>query len=571
MKFIGKLFLTLALLLLLGIVLIYFLLQTRWAAGYISRWINDGNSYSFSLGKIDHSWSNPGQIVLSDVKLTHVNQPEILNASKVDLDLSWRQLTEPYYFERIVLVDGSLNLTPSDLSLPLQANALQLNKMAIISDIGNWHIKGQQINAGITPWQPQKGHIFGDDLQFQLSAKTLVTNNVPAENVLIQGAFNKNQLTLSNFGADLARGQLTGKASRAQDGSWTLDDFQLSNVRWQTAQPLSAFWQELTQLPKVNVKRFDLINARLQGQDWAFSDMNVLVKNATFNQGEWQSEQGEITLNAAEMISGRLNIIEPIVNLGLSPQGIDIKQASARWEGGLLRTNGNWIRDSQRLQLNELTIATLEYTLPENWRQLWLQALPSWLSEVYISKFSTSRNLIIDISPQFPFQLTALSGFGNNLLLAHNHQWGMWSGKLNLNASDATFNKFDVRRASLTLEADRDEVKVTELSALTKEGLLEATATVNQQPQRDFSLKMKGQAVPVNVLNHWGWPELPLQGNANLQLNLQGQMPANLDFKPTLQGTLHALTTEEKQIQQRMVKGEVTIDPAQISNPPAVN
>ena len=177
------------------------------------------------------------------------------------------------------------------------------------------------------------------------------------------------------------------------------------------------------------------------------------------------------------------------------------------------------------------------------------------MSEVSVDKFTANRNLIIDISPDFPFQLTALDGFGTNLQLAHNHQWGIWSGKLNLNASDATFNKNDVRRPSLALEASADKVNITELSAFTKEGLLEATATVSQQPQRDFSVKLNGRAVPANELQNWGWPETSLQGNVNLQLNLQGQMPANVDFKPTLSGTLHATGNDGKQVQQQMTKG----------------
>lgn len=59
---------------------------------------------------------------------------------------------------------------------------------------------------------------------------------------------------------------------------------------------------------------------------------------------------------------------------------------------------GNWERASHNLNLDELSIAALEYTLPQNWRQLWLDTLPDWLSDVTVSKFTANRNLIIDIS-----------------------------------------------------------------------------------------------------------------------------------------------------------------------------
>ncbi|MBB1214155.1 AsmA family protein, partial [Klebsiella pneumoniae] len=108
-----------------------------------------------------------------------------------------------------------------------------------------------------------------------------------------------------------------------------------------------------------------------------------------------------------------------------------------------------------------------------DWRELWLKPLPDWLADVYVTKLSTNRNLIIDINPAFPFQITALDGYGSNLLLAHDHQWGIWSGSLNLNGSEATFNKIDVRRPSLALNADANQIAVTELSAFMPNGLLE--------------------------------------------------------------------------------------------------
>lgn len=563
MRFIGKILLTFALLLVLAIVLVYVLLQTRWAAGWVSRWISDNSEYRVSVEKIDHNWSSPGRVTLNNVVFGQKNQPEILNAGEVDLDLSLRQITEPRFFDRVVLANGRLSVSPSSMNLPLQANTLQLSKMALTGNIAGLDIQGQQINAGISPWQPKPAQLLGDKADFQLSAANLTVNGLPAENVLIQGNINNKNLTLSNFGGDLARGQLTGKATQAADGSWNIENLRLSNVRLQTSKSLAAFFDDYQTLPKVTIQRLDLIDARLQGTDWAFSDVDLSVQDLTLEKGDWQSDDGEITLNATDMIDGNLHIQDPIISLDLSPKGIAIKQATARWERSLLRTTGNWLRANKRLQLDEVSVAGLEYTLPENWKQLWNHALPDSLSEVFVSRFIANRNLIIDINPQFPFQLTALDGLGNNLLLARNHQWGIWSGTLNLNASEATFNRNDVRRPSITLNANDSQVNISELSAFTKEGLLEASATVDQQPQRHFSLKMTGRSVPANQLENWGWPHVPLEGNVNMQLNLHGQMPANVDYKPTLNGTLQINGSQT--IDQRMVNGLVSGAPAAVA------
>lgn len=558
MRFIGKILLTFVLLLVLAIVLVYVLLQTRWAAGKLSTWVTDNSDYRLAVEKVDHDWSTPGRVTLTNVIFGQKNQPETLSASEVDLDLSWRQITEPRFFDRVVLVNGRLNVSPSAMNLPLQANTLQLSKMALTGNAAGMEIQGQQINAGISPWQPKPHQLLGDKADFQLSAANLTVNGLPTENVLIQGNLNNKILTLGNFGGDLARGQLTGKATQAADGSWNIENLRLSNVRLQTSKSLSEFFDDFQTLPKVTLKRLDLIDARLQGTDWAFSDVDLSVQDVTLEKGDWQSDDGEISLNATDMINGNLHIQDPIINLDLTAQGISIKQATARWERSLLRTTGNWLRANKRLQLDELSVAGLEYTLPQNWRQLWLQPLPDSLAEISIGRLIANRNLIIDIDPQFPFQLTALDGLGNNLLLARNHQWGIWNGKLNLNASEATFNRNDVRRPSITLEASDRQVNISELSAFTKEGLLEATGTVDQQPQRQFSVKMTGRAVPANQLENWGWPHLQLDGNANMQLNLQGQMPANVDYKPTLNGILQVNGANGQIINQRMLNGLVS-------------
>ncbi|NOO31735.1 AsmA family protein, partial [Klebsiella pneumoniae] len=93
--------------------------------------------------------------------------------------------------------------------------------------------------------------------------------------------------------------------------------------------------------------------------------------------------------------------------------------------------------------------------------------------------------------------------------LVQNQQWGVWSGNATLNAAAATFNRVDVRRPSLSLAANANTVNISELSAFTERGILEATASVSQLPPRQTQVSLNGRGVPVNVLQPWGWPTLP--------------------------------------------------------------
>ncbi|QOL16488.1 AsmA family protein [Dickeya dianthicola] len=570
MKFIGKLLLTLLLLALLAVVVLYVLAQTEWGAKHISQWVNQRTEYQVSFRKIAHDWSAPGRIQLLDVSFGHKNQPVTLIAQSVSAGFSVRQITDPRHFSSLMLEGGTLNLGQTGFTLPIEADVLQLKAMALHAQDGDWRLRGEQVTGGITPWQPEPGYLLGKKAAFQLSAHSLLLNDLPASKVLVQGQLNNQQLTLENFGADVARGELTGNASRAEDGSWLVNNLRLSNVRLQTRQSMADFWQPVARLPAVTVNRFDLIDARIEGQNWAFTDLDVTLQNVTFRQNDWQSDDGSLSFNATDIVNGNMHLVDPIVSLDLSKQGVNIKQFSTRWEGGLLRTSGNWLRSNQRLTLDELVVAGMEYTLPADWRQRWQQMLPDWLAEVELRKFSANHNLLIDINPAFPFQLTALDGVGSNLLLARNHQWGVWQGALNLNASDATFNKVDIRRPSLALNANDNQITLTDLSAFTQSGLLEAKAVIAQQPARIFTLDLTGKAVAFDVLTRWGWPAPATAptGNTNLQLHLNGRLEATSPLRPTLNGTLQGIDSAGRAISQAMHQGTVADSAPALSTPP---
>ncbi len=386
----------------------------------------------------------------------------------------------------------------------------------------------------------------------------MTLNDVPTTNVLIEGSIDHGRVTLSNIGADVARGALTGVAQRNTDGSWVVENLRLNDIRLQSDKSLADFFAPLTTIPSLQIGRLEVTDARLQGPDWAVTDLDLSLRNMTFSKDDWQTQEGKLSMNASEFIYGSLHFFDPILNAEFSPQGIALRQFTTRWEGGMLRTSGNWMRNNKALVLDDAAIAGLEYTLPENWKQLWMKPLPAWLNSLTLKKFSASRNLVIDIDPAFPWQLTALDGYGANLGLVQNNQWGIWSGNATLNAAAATFNRTDVRRPSLALTANNSTINISELSAYTEKGLLEATASISQLPQRQAQVSLNGRGVPMTILQQWGWPALPLSGDGNIQLTASGNIQADTPLKPTVNGQLHAVNAEKQQVTQTMQAGVVS-------------
>lgn len=561
MKLIGKLLLFILIVLLVVILACYLLVQTRWGATQVGNWVSNNTGYQLAFDAVDHRFSSPSHLLLKNVKFGRKGQPATLEAKAVDIGLSSRQFTDPLHADAILLQDGTLNLSPNTAPLPFQADRLQLSNMAFNSPATGWDLSAQRVTGGVSPWQPKAGNVLGSQAQIQISAGSMTLNGVPASNVLIQGSIDNNEVTLSTIGADMARGSLTGTARRMANGGWIVDSLRLNDIRLQSDKSLSDFFAPLTTLPSLQVDRLEVTDARLQGPDWAVSDLDLSLRNLTLIKGDWQSEDGKLSMNATEFIYGSLHLFDPILNAEFSPQGIALRQFTSRWEGGMVRTSGNWLRAGKALVLDDAAFAGLEYTLPENWKQLWMEKLPGWLNAVVLQKFSASRNLVIDIDPTFPWQITALDGYGANLQLARDGQWGVWSGIAKLNGAAATFNRVDVRRPSLALSANGSAVNISELGAFTEKGIIESTAVVSQLADRQVKVSLNGRGVPVNLLQQWGWPALPLSGDGNIQLTATGNIKAGAPLKPTVNGELKVLNTQKQQVMQTMRNGDVITAP----------
>ncbi|EKO9195406.1 AsmA family protein [Salmonella enterica] len=558
MKLIGRLLLYVLIACLVVIFGFYFLLQTRWGADHISNWVSENSGYHLTFDVMDHRFSAPSHLLLENVTFGRDGQPATLVAKTVDIGLSIRQLTAPLHVDTILLQDGTLNISVQTAPFPFEADRLQLRNMALNSPGSEWRLSAQRVNGGVMPWRPEAGRVLSNKAQIQLSAGSLTLNDVPATNVLIEGSIDHNQVMLNTVGADMARGALTGVARRNADGSWVVENLRLNDIRLQSDKSLSEFFAPLTTVPSLQIGRLEVTDSSLQGPDWAVTDLDLSLRNLTLRKEDWQSQEGKLSMNASEFIYGSLHLLDPILNAEFSPQGVALRQFTTRWEGGMVRTSGAWLRESKALILDDTAIAGLEYTLPENWKQLWMKPLPDWLNSLTLKKFSASRNLVIDIDPAFPWQITALDGYGANLELVQHHQWGVWSGNATLNAAAATFNRVDVRRPSLSLTANASTVNISDLSAFTGKGILEATASVSQLPQRQTQISLNGRGVPMDVLQQWGWPALPIAGDGNIQLTASGNIQADAPLKPTVNGQLHAVNAQKQQITQTMQAGVVS-------------
>lgn len=75
MKFIGKLLVYLLVALLIVILALYILLQTRWGATQVSSWVTVNTDYELSFDKMNHRFSSPSHLILENVTLAGTVNP----------------------------------------------------------------------------------------------------------------------------------------------------------------------------------------------------------------------------------------------------------------------------------------------------------------------------------------------------------------------------------------------------------------------------------------------------------------------------------------------------------------
>lgn len=568
MKLLSKFLCTLLILLALATVLAYALLQTPTGAGWLSEQLSRRSGYQITFTGIQHSPFNPAEIRLREVRLSRAGEP-LLDAGAVTLRLSWYTLTHPRQWQQIRLQDGELRL-PAVLQPqnypPLQARQLLLQNMALTTPLDGRLLVAHPVSGGITPFIPGPGGWLGDDSRFEFSAQSLTYGELELQRMLLRGRWQQGKLLLQDFGADMLQGQVSGRGERSRDGQWSLRDLRLTRLRLQDnrlPRVLRHLWQRL---PVLTIHNVDLVDARLEGNDWSANDLDLSAENLQLGQGQLHSRDGLLSLNALDLVYRDVHLRDPVLKLTFTPDGITVDDASTRFENGLLRTYGRWNAAQRSLQLDEVGISGMEYTLPERWLHWLGQPLPAWLQQLNVLRLDLNNNLLVDIRPRFPFQFTALGASGSNLQLIRNQQWGLWQGSLRLNARDATLNKVDLRHLLLDLQAQDGTVTLHELSAFGGQGLWEGSGTLQASasspaspsaPQSGawpFTLTLTGQQVGLDSLQRWGWSALPLRGFGNINLSLHSTLFAPAQGLRSLTGQLN-VSAEQAMLQNTAAAG----------------
>ncbi len=507
------------------VIISYLFVQTTPASLIISHWLSKKYAFTLNVGHIKYSFADPLTLQLNQVNYIDNDEHVILTAPVVNITFDYTKLAS-CHIKRIVLQEGSLQWDSNKKNnSTFIIDQLVLKNMTLLVREHQHFIQGKNINAGVYPLKMGQS-LFQYDQAFNLSASHITIDGIDAENILVEGKSIQGKLAITNIGATLAHGQVSGNFERTKKGDWIINQLLLNNMGWQFNQSLEDLYKAIKNWPRIYIKQATATAITFEGKNWSVNDMDFTVDNLHLQPDIGDLNDGWITLNALQFKWHDLNFNEVITKLALTDQQIQIKHLSGRWDKGIVRAEGFWLPNEREFNFDELAINGIEYIMPVTYHTFLQTPLPDWLDTLKIAHLKLNKSIIIDTTSSFPSQLTMLAIEGQDLTLIKQHKAGIWQGKLQLSADNATFNKIDLFYPQLSLQANNDEIIIDDITALTKEGLLEGRLIIKQATPSLFYIDMHGQQITANTLVSWGWlsqNESEKDTTLNFEINLPYQ------------------------------------------------
>ena len=559
MKWLTKLIAYALLLFLLVIIFAYIGLQTRWGASSASQFLSKFTDYDIEVGIMGHELSNAGEFIFQDVKLVSQNKDLSLNARQIVIDINWRNIFNGTAIRRLVITQGELvaNSGEDSTTIPLSADILQFENSQLQLKQQNETIQVSGFTGGITPWHPTVSHPFGyGDFRFTTSQMNI--NELAFRNVAITGKLQEKVAEISQATGYLNNGYIAGEGKLFTDGSINIDRLVMNKVGWQNAITFDNLVNAINSNNPLQIKNLELTNIDIQGKDWALAGLSTEIDQISFVRGSWISPKSKISFNMDQLVIKEQQLDTLIGELNIDNDNINIEKLSGYYNKGVFNLSGTWQRNDKILTIDDAKLAGVLYTLPENWLKFFAQSTPSWLSGLSIKKFTLTQSLLMNIQPQFPFELTALSGNIENVDLIKQKQWGIWSGKATFNADSGTINQVMVRRPFVEIRQSGKSSATASITVSTDKGISKLGLLVKQEPKKvPFLLRASGTNIDLADLNQWGWHGFPAQTLGDFDVTLQGDLLAPSLAKST-NGELMAIPLQGKRMYRTVVNGEVT-------------
>ncbi len=524
----------------LSIAALIVLLQTRYATPILNHTLAFFSHYQLAETQLHYDIKQPLQITLQPLTVKKADKT-LLSVHSITLELSSRSLQTQHLIFSNVIIDG-INLHHQQWDKFEHLSAFSINRLAINDlsiatpaitinhaqlQIDNWQYSDRQ-----QPWWQQ----FSG--QFQLSVPQITWRNQTLENLLLNGTKQKQQWQLAGFSGKWQRANFNGTANYNSDTQLlTLDQLTLTDLRIQQSQPLLTLPQWLadsTPVRHIMIKRADILDSSIEQPSWAADNINLSLENWSWPNSYWQQDNAHLSVSASNAKWHDIVFEQPIVELNFMPEKIDSQGISAQLLNGYMRMDGEIAPD--KVTLKKLLISGIKGFLPPQWFQT-TKTLTSGLSELTIDKLDINNIQLTSTDTQLPFQLAGINIDGNNVVVKHQHQWGLWQGDLDTSLGFASINQIVFIDPIVEMSSSNGDWAINKFVLPFTDGMLTANANIQLAQQgQPWSLSISNDSVPAALIYRWFKLPLPLNGKIDGTLHAQGLASNRQSFNYSLSG-----------------------------------
>ncbi|WP_299019957.1 AsmA family protein [uncultured Photobacterium sp.] len=548
MRLFGKLFATALVLLLLCLTIVLTLMHTRHATSLVSYALNTFSSYSITASSVNYNFTDPWHLTISDINLKDPQQDSISFTTKeLQIWLTPNKLFKPGWHFDTILIDG-LSLTP-DSSLPalppLYTNRLALTRFNLQSP--ELTIKNSKLQLNNWRSEPQPWPQFTGD--FQLAAKKIRWQDTTLNNVLLDGNHNQQHWIIYGFSFNWQQANFNGQAeylNKTKAETLILHQLTVSDLKLQDNRPLgiqpahrlATRFKHPSELPSIiDIRRLDILNSSLELPELTLNNADLSLQNWHWPTTHWQQQNAHFSLNADSLRWHNTVFEDPLVELAFSPQQMIIEGISAKVMEGYIQTDGTLTPDT--LALNQLTINSIKWFLPEQWPAQ-LQTASRRFENIRLAALDIGYAQFIDTHPERHFQLSDLNLSGHDLIFQHHGQPGLWQGELTASAGFASIKTIAMVEPLMTMHSQNGQWQLSELTVpFRSNGILEAKGSLNlRQDGHPWQLHLTTDSMPATALSQWLALPLPVSGAMDIELSANGLSQHTTSLAYSFEGKL---------------------------------
>ncbi|MGR5065939.1 AsmA family protein [Photobacterium sp. DNB22_13_2] len=562
MRFIGKIIATLAVLIALGITIVLTLLHTQYATPMITQAVNRFTPYTLDLNDIRYHIRDPWHLTLQRPALTITDGLPPITANRLSvwfnpnslIQLRWQfdsvLIDEPVISPQQLSALASGDLEASTFSLPeIRSHRLAISHFNVSTtsltleegelQIDNWHY---QPNKPAPWWQQFHGN-------FQLAADSAKWQQWESQQLLLDGSYTDNLLTLNGFSFDWQSASINGQLDAALDKhSIDIHQLTLSGLQLQESKLTDAIQQQTNTLAsqkwQATIRRVDILDSSIELPSLSLNHANLSLTNWHWPNTAYAQQNAWLSFTAESGSWLQLPFTDPLLDLSFTPGTIVLNGAAVNALEGYWRADGRVT--PKTLQLGNLTSKGIKWFLPADWADQLAQAV-SPFNQIRIDTLDIGYAQLTAADSNTPWYINGLNINGRDLLIRQQPYFSLWQGSLSATARQASLNTIDMQEPLIEMHSEQGQWQLEQAFLPLKGGLLEATGQWDlNQEGFPWHAALQGDSLPASILPQWLSLPWPATGRIDATAALQGLGQHYTGLAHSLSGDVRATFRDSK-------------------------